>query len=94
MRGIDDLYVWTRFWTGREFRLNRLHSKVKKATLLNGDYDLDFEQHEHILLLKNLPGNPPDTPYSVIKLEMDGVPRHLSGQACPRTRAGKSMRSK
>ncbi len=75
----NNLYVWTRFWTGREFRLSRLHCRVKKATLLNGGFDLDFEQHDHRLLLKNLPENPPDTPYTVIKLEIDGEPKHLSG---------------
>ncbi len=75
----NNLYIWTKYWTGSQFCISKLHCKVKKALLLNGNIPVEFEQKGDRLFLNNLPENPPDYPYTVLKLEIDGEPYHISG---------------
>ncbi len=75
----NNLYVWTKYWPGSEFVMSKLHCKVKRASLLSGNIPVDFEQQDHRLFLKNLPENPPDSPFTVFKLEIGGDPYHISG---------------
>ena len=75
----NNLYLIFSEWPGEDFMLNGLKNKVNKAVLL-GDKKCEiklYQENPEIqeqLFLGGLPTEAPDEYYSVIKLELDGIP--------------------
>lgn len=75
----NNLYLIFSKWPGEDFMLNGLKNKVNKAVLL-GDKKCEvklYQENPKIqeqLFLGGLPAEAPDEYYSVIKLELDGIP--------------------
>ncbi len=66
-------------WPGRQITIASLKNKVLSAHLLATGEDVEAEQQEDRVFLKNLPAEPPDPYDSVIALKLDGKPEALSG---------------
>lgn len=70
----NNLYLIFSEWPGKTFVLKGLKSRVGNVILLaDPDYPIAVKQ-DRILKLTNLPPVAPDENFSVIKLELDGVP--------------------
>ena len=71
----NQLYLIFSEWPGGTFTLRGLQTRVLNAVVLaEPERPIDIVQ-DGLLELKNLPDNPPDQYFLVIKLELDGVPQ-------------------
>jgi len=73
------LYLLIDKWAGRDFTLGRVTGTARSARLLATGTQVALRQDGPRIFLSNLPENAPDTPYSVIAVEFEEVPRHSSG---------------
>lgn len=66
------LYLWNWIWpSDGEILLGGFSSKLKNACILYGGQNIEFEQREWQISLKNLPHNTPDTIASVTVLALE-----------------------
>jgi len=66
-------------WVGREFTLGRVTGNARSACLLATHTPVKMQQNGSRIFLSGLPTNPPDTPFSVIAIEFEQIPKHSSG---------------
>ena len=90
------LYLWNLIWP-KNNRLGIggvLNAKLIGAKLLADGSEVDFEQTEHRIILKNLPDKNPDTNAAipVFELTFDSRPEYVPGSCYPQRNGGKSYR--
>jgi alpha-L-fucosidase len=65
------LYLWTRFWPGKEIGIGGFETPLKSARFLVGGKAIAFEQKGHRIILKNLPPKSPDKLAGITLIELD-----------------------
>jgi len=64
------LYVHCYFWPGSDWSLAGIKTKVKSAKLLTTGQKVNFEQDKHRIHFTGLPTKAPDSPITVLELDM------------------------
>ena len=77
-------YYWCERWPGKELAIGGLQNTVKKAVLVEEDRELDFEQTDDRLVIKDLPRRCPDrlAGVALIKLQLDSPVQQVLGPGC------------
>ncbi len=70
------LYLFIKNWYGTALTVGGLLNTVQNATLLSTQTSIEFDQQGPQVFLKGLPETSPDPVLSVIRLDLDGPPRH------------------
>jgi alpha-L-fucosidase len=80
----NQAYFWCSRWPGHELVIGGVQTGVNRAYYLGTGEEIEFEQKENRLILKNLPEKNPDdiVGVTVIKLECDGPPIQKLGSGC------------
>jgi alpha-L-fucosidase len=84
------VYLWVRYWPGRELPMGGFQTKLKSASMLVSGKKLDFEQRGHRIILKKLPLHSPDklTGHTILVLEFEEKPVHLNAASTPALTVG------
>lgn len=89
--GNNTIYMWNWIWPdGDPLIFGGFKTPLRKASLLNTNESLEFEQDEHRITLKNLPDKSPDkiAGVAVIKLEFEQQPEIRRASRYPQLHSG------
>lgn len=71
----NTLYAHVYFWTGEEFAIAGLKTKVLSAKMLRSGTPVKFVQEDLRIRFVGLPKTAPDSPVTTIVAECDGEPK-------------------
>jgi alpha-L-fucosidase len=87
----NKVYLWNWIWPGGgEMGIGGFVDPVRSICLLKDGTPIQFEQHGHRILLKNLPATPPDrhAGVTVLQLEFERVPEFHFASYYPQLHGG------